>query len=299
MAWFRMWDDMLDSRKHNMLPASIGWAWVQFMACANRHDYRGGTLPPMEDLTFWLRKTEQQIEDMLVECINLGLIEQAGGVFTVHNWHHWQRPADPTAANRKAKQRATEKAKPGHKRDTHRDTDRDTKRDINRDTNRDARVTVTGEEENLKNKGQKEETRTPPVGGVSGGQTHDPDDLRRLYEVIDEATGGGANHAAMMANVKAKPWPVASWIEGWRRVGSMTAKPGKPWPYVVSIIEGWPNGIPPETPAPTLRIAGQPPAVSPDETARLEAEADARREKRAAMIEAQLAEQARRKAGVA
>jgi hypothetical protein len=294
MAWFRMWDDMLDSRKHNMLPASIGWAWVQFMACANRHDYRGGTLPPMEDLTFWLRKTEQQIEDMLVECINLGLIEQAGGVFTVHNWHHWQRPADPTAANRKAKQRATEKAKPGHKRDTHSDTDRDTKRDINRDTNRDARVTVTGEEENLKNKGQTKETRTPPSGGGGGVAVETSDAPKVRIRIPDSwAMAGAEGPIAALADLYDPTWVQAA-------VNQAATKQvrGQPADLVGGILRRYQaNGGP--DPAPTLRIAGQPPAMSPEETARLEAEADARREKRAAMIEAQLAEQARRKAGVA
>jgi hypothetical protein len=89
-----------------------------------------------------------------------------------------------------------------------------------------------------------------------------------------------------------------AWVQAAVNQAATKQVRGQPADLVGGILRRYAQQGGPD-PAPTLRIAGQPPAVSPDETARLEAEAEVRREKRAAMIEAQLAAQARRKAGVA
>jgi hypothetical protein len=288
MPWFRLYDNILDNDKLAELPPQTFMWWVRMLAAASRFDWGCGSLPPLRKLAFWCRSGENEVGMAREDLAEAGLLDRDGEEYRIHDWAHWQKPKDATAAERNKRARdAKSEATRNGTRNGNRNADRNAPRNGERNANRNGATRVTAEATDVAKEVSSKNTEQPhPVGGVSGGQTHDPVDLRRLYEVIDEATGGGANYAAMMVNVKAKPWPVSSWIEGWRRVGSMTAKPGAPWPYVVSIIEKWPNGIPLES-QPTLKLATTPTAAPETEEerkarlARLEAEEDAIRARNA------------------
>lgn len=137
MGWFRMWDDILDIVKLHRLPAETAWAWVRLLGAANRHDFDGGTLPDLDTLSFWLRVTPQDAGRMIEDCLRAGLLDsEDGDVMVIHDWRHWQRPKDATAADRMKK---------------HRNSNRNGKRNANRNAKRNApvtpTVTVTVEEE--------------------------------------------------------------------------------------------------------------------------------------------------------
>jgi hypothetical protein len=135
---------------------------------------------------------------------------------------------------------------------------------------------------------------SPPSGGGGGVGVETSDAPKVRIKIPDSwAMAGAEGPIAALADLYNPAWVQAA-------VNQAATKQvrGQPADLVGGILRRYAQQGGPD-PAPTLRIAGQPPAVSPDETARLEAEAEVRREKRAAMIEAQLAAQARRKAGVA
>jgi hypothetical protein len=235
MGWFRMWDDILDSVKLHRLPAETAWAWVRLLGAANRHDFDGGTLPDLDTLSFWLRVSPQDAGRMIDDCLRAGLLDsEDGDVMVIHDWRHWQRPKDATAADRMKK---------------HRNATRNGKRNANRNVKRNApvtpTVTVTGEEEDgrRKKKTEEEEKDTPPSLPPVGGIVRDG---RKLN--LPDAWDGWRMPLHDLCNLH--PY---EWVQ--RAVDEYTGKDlGDPVRYLAKVLVSWKkNGGPPEVPP--VRVA--------------------------------------------
>lgn len=107
--WFRYYADALDDPKVQRLDGNLFKTWVNLLCLASRND---GKLPPMEDIAFALRCTEDVALSRIADLISKGLIDDVDGVLGPHNWENRQfrSDKDETAAERKRRQREREQA---------------------------------------------------------------------------------------------------------------------------------------------------------------------------------------------
>jgi len=105
--WFRMYDDVLDDPKVQRLPADLFKAWVNLLCLASRND---GTLPPIDDIAFALRMSQDVTRDIVRDLSQRGLIDDCDGL-SPHNWsaRQFKSDKDESAAERKRAQRKREK----------------------------------------------------------------------------------------------------------------------------------------------------------------------------------------------
>ena len=105
--WFRMYADVLDDPKVQRLPPDLFKVWVNLLCLASRND---GVLPPVEDIAFALRMSQDVTVTVTAELVTRGLLDQ-GDSLSPHNWAERQFRSDTpeSAAERKRAQRAREK----------------------------------------------------------------------------------------------------------------------------------------------------------------------------------------------
>jgi hypothetical protein len=92
MEWFRFYEEALNDRKVQCLPAELFKAWINLLCLANEGD---GVLPPVPDVAFRLRLSETDVRTVLDRLTQDGLIDELpGGALEMHNWSGRQRPSD-------------------------------------------------------------------------------------------------------------------------------------------------------------------------------------------------------------
>jgi hypothetical protein len=99
--WFRMYDELLDDPKVQMLPAADFKSWVNLLCLASRND---GRFPNVSAIAFALRETEDAVSTLLERLLSGGLIERrSGGADGAHyapyKWDERQYKSD-TSTNR-------------------------------------------------------------------------------------------------------------------------------------------------------------------------------------------------------
>jgi len=106
--WFRMYSDVLDDPKVQRLPGDLFKVWVNLLCLASRND---GVLPPLEDIAFALRMSQDVTVTVTADLVTRGLLDECDGL-SPHNWAERQFKSDApeSAAERKRAQRAREKA---------------------------------------------------------------------------------------------------------------------------------------------------------------------------------------------
>lgn len=90
--WWRAYDDAVDHPKLQRLPLPLFRAWFNLLCLASGN---GGVLPPLGDIAFKLRMTEERVSAVLDELQRVRLLdEQRNGDGThhivPHNWHDRQ-----------------------------------------------------------------------------------------------------------------------------------------------------------------------------------------------------------------
>lgn len=105
--WFRMYSDVLDDPKVQRLPDDLFKAWVNLLCLASRND---GVLPPIEDIAFALRMSQDVTVTVTAELVRRGLLDESDSL-SPHNWAERQFKSDTpeSAAERKRAQRKREK----------------------------------------------------------------------------------------------------------------------------------------------------------------------------------------------
>jgi hypothetical protein len=74
--WFRLYDELLDDPKVQMLSPGDFKGWVNLLCLASRND---GKLPDTSSIAFALRETEDAVSTLLGRLLNGGLIERRSG----------------------------------------------------------------------------------------------------------------------------------------------------------------------------------------------------------------------------
>ena len=96
-GWFRMYADILNDPKVQLLPDRLFKFWVNCLAATCD---RRGWLPETRELAFRFRLSITEVEDDLAALMTHGLIDaqKIGGrtVLQPHNWFEWQPKHDPS-----------------------------------------------------------------------------------------------------------------------------------------------------------------------------------------------------------
>lgn len=89
--WFRFYDEVVNDPKVQRLPGEVFKAWVNLLCIASSN---GGSLPPIPDVAFSLRKSEQETSELLGSLQSLGLLDETDGGIIPHNWKNRQFKSD-------------------------------------------------------------------------------------------------------------------------------------------------------------------------------------------------------------
>lgn len=94
--WFRMYDEILDDPKVQLLSGDDFKGWINILCLASRRD---GKLPPVADISFALRETLDAVSTLLGRLLDGGLIERrSGGADGAHyapyKWNERQYKSD-------------------------------------------------------------------------------------------------------------------------------------------------------------------------------------------------------------
>src|SRR5262245_5749714 len=81
--WLRLYCDILDDPKVQKLSGDDFKAWINLLVLAKEG---GGLLPPIEDIAFKLRTTEENATRLTEELVKRGLLDSDGKDITPHNW---------------------------------------------------------------------------------------------------------------------------------------------------------------------------------------------------------------------
>ena len=147
-SWFRFYNTTVDNAKAQRLDGDTFKSWVNLLCLASQC---GGKLPCVQDIAFKLRKSETEIETLLVTFQERSLFVWDGENWTPHDWNDLQFKSDSS----------TERVK--------RYRERSKKQDETKDRN----VSVTAQE---KNRTDHSRTDTPkPPKGIY------PDDFEKWY----------------------------------------------------------------------------------------------------------------------
>jgi hypothetical protein len=93
IKWLRLYDDLLDDPKVQRLEPYLFKAWINLLCLANKSETRG-LLPPLADIAWRLRMSEEETEAILDALTAAGLIDEMNGHRVPHNWGERQKPSD-------------------------------------------------------------------------------------------------------------------------------------------------------------------------------------------------------------
>lgn len=94
--WFRVYDDILDDPKVQLLPPELFKTWMNLLALASRNK---GVLPTVATIAFALRISVQDAQSRLDELILAGLVDiRPDKLCEPHNWPVRQFASDSSAA---------------------------------------------------------------------------------------------------------------------------------------------------------------------------------------------------------
>jgi hypothetical protein len=93
--WFRLYDNTLDDPKVQRLSLENFQAWINLLCLTSKHD---GTLPPIEEIAFRLRKSPHRMAKIVGELQIVELLDQTeDGLLRPHNWEELQYKSDTSA----------------------------------------------------------------------------------------------------------------------------------------------------------------------------------------------------------
>jgi hypothetical protein len=168
--WFRVYDDILDDPKVQMLSPELFRAWVNLLAVASRN---AGKLPAVEKLAFALRCSVSDMQSRLDDLIMAGLIDiLADGTREPHNWSKRQWKSDDSA-ERVRKHRAKK-----HAETSGNVAQAVTSGQVTQNRNADVTVTVTPPDTDTDT--DIKDTPLPPDGGLASNDPKPTFDIEAL-----------------------------------------------------------------------------------------------------------------------
>lgn len=103
--WWRAKNSAVNNRKLQKLSGDMFKAWFNVNCIASEND---GVVPPIEDVAFALRISEQRAAAILTQLVAAKLLDRYGDHFIPHDWDQHQFKSDktdPTAASRQKRYR--------------------------------------------------------------------------------------------------------------------------------------------------------------------------------------------------
>jgi hypothetical protein len=99
MKWLRLYDEILDDPKVQMLPGELFKFWINLMALANRCAVRGRIEDTPEQIGWKFRLAPDLARTYMDELIQVGLVDEIDeGTVTPHNWNERQYKSDDATA---------------------------------------------------------------------------------------------------------------------------------------------------------------------------------------------------------
>lgn len=95
MSWFRLYDEVVDDPKVQMLPPLLFRAWINCLCIAKKND---GVLPHIKDVAYRLHLSMSRTETVIKDLIQVGLFEECNGQVVPHNWDGRQFQSDNVTA---------------------------------------------------------------------------------------------------------------------------------------------------------------------------------------------------------
>lgn len=95
MSWFRLYDEVVDDPKVQMLPPLLFRAWINCLCIAKKNN---GVLPELRDIAYRLHLSLSRTETVLKDLIQAGLFEECNGQVVPHNWDGRQFQSDNVTA---------------------------------------------------------------------------------------------------------------------------------------------------------------------------------------------------------
>src|SRR5262245_42608565 len=103
--WLRLYTDILNDPKVQRLSGDEFKGWINILALAKEH---GGLIPPLEDVAFRLRTTEEEATRLVEVLVKRGLLDTDGANTAPHNWHIRQFESDNSTERVKRFRNVTE-----------------------------------------------------------------------------------------------------------------------------------------------------------------------------------------------
>ena len=148
MRWFRVYSEMLDDEKVQMLSPELFKTWMNLLCVASTRD---GILPPVDKLAFKLRVSKTEMQSRIEDLILSGLIDiRSDKKYEPHNWKQRQWVSDDSA-DRVRKHRA--KTRNGDVTVTVTPPDSDTESDTETDKNFTSQIAQASQSAGFKNIG--------------------------------------------------------------------------------------------------------------------------------------------------
>jgi hypothetical protein len=107
-----LWTCILKSKKVARLSPALFRFWILCLVSAQEHDHRKGTLPSLDDLAYSLHMRTAEVQSLMSQLVRRNFVTDRDGVYEIHDWKDWKYDPDPTAAERKRRQRAKLSAAP-------------------------------------------------------------------------------------------------------------------------------------------------------------------------------------------
>ena len=104
--WLRLYTEVLNDPKVQRLDGDTFKGWVNLL-CVAKESSGNGTLPTLSDIAFYLRTDANTAGQLVQRLIEAGLIDYDGERYVMHGWNQRQYESDndPTATERKRRER--------------------------------------------------------------------------------------------------------------------------------------------------------------------------------------------------
>jgi hypothetical protein len=143
--WLRLYTDILNDPKVQRLSGEDFKGWINILALAKEH---GGLIPPLEDVAFRLRTTEEETTRLVETLVKRGLLDTDGVNTTPHNWNGRQFESD-SSTERVKRFRNVSETLPETEADTDTEPDTEQRPEASRGKPRSVRAPIPADDEFL------------------------------------------------------------------------------------------------------------------------------------------------------
>ena len=97
-TWFRLYDEVVDDPKVQLLPDHLFKAWINCMCLASKNAKCRGSLPDLQAVAYRLHLLCEEAEHLIAQLVNAGLFDWKDAIAYSHNWNNRQFESDRSGA---------------------------------------------------------------------------------------------------------------------------------------------------------------------------------------------------------